>query len=172
MGHGDVWKLQYILTYSYQAYRDVQWSPGRSPQVKLEEENPMDVGGYICRFAKSHPGYNRHQQDDITPPKCSFFGTFEHFELSPPTSLQIYAQALEPPVFQSLGLMSSGYESLWKNTDDFERNKTRKFQPSVFWWSMLSPRASSSQLKCHFNLSIITWRERSELISWSSASES
>ena len=53
-------------------------------------------------------------QDDITPPKCSFFGTFEHFELSPPTSLQIYAQALEPPVFRSLGLKLSGYENFGK----------------------------------------------------------
>ena len=60
-------------------------------------------------------------QDDIAPPKCSFFGTFKHFELSPPTSLQIYAQALEPPVFQSRGLMSSGYENVRKNADNFER---------------------------------------------------
>ena len=85
---------------------------------------------YICRFAKrptrdtivtTRMTLQFLDQDDIAPPKCSFFGTFEHFELSPPTSLQIYAQALEPPVFQILGLKSSGYESLGKNTDNFER---------------------------------------------------
>jgi len=47
-------------------------------------------------------------------------------------------------------------------------NKLRKFQLPTIRFLMinfLSHRASSSQLKCPFNLSIITWRERSELIS-------
>ena len=74
-------------------------------------------------------------QDNITLHQNARFSFFEHFELSPPTSLQIYAQALEPPVFQSRGLKSSGYESfgkLGKTQTSSEKINYRNFNHPFF----------------------------------------